>query len=173
MQALYTMTFEEFLTRWENDPQWVKVRTIIETIFQFNTPIAQEYLNCYQLLVDRYLYREIGAETESLFCHFMEDRAKALKLKWSDKVMAFQSKVIDKMNSRVLSTTDIKTYLSYLFPINSSSASLAAKNEDKFERQVPLFQNKTDTDLLLDILDLRDIYNDILYDFEPCFLGIY
>lgn len=172
MQALYTMTFEEFLTRYENSSEWAKVLELFE---QFPTYKEEREgapeITIYTLFKDRYKFREIGAETPSLFAHFCEDRVRELYVKYSWKLQLYNEQY-NKLMGRSTTLEGGGEDFIYLFPVNSSAQRLASKTTFTRKNAGQIGGNLSNPELLTLALNLRDLFIDVVDEFEPLFMGI-
>lgn len=84
MKALYTETLEDFLERNEDSEVW---QAIIQKFAKFPIFNLQSLnFDFYTLFVDKYEIREIGAETESLFVHFIKDTLNETLIAYAPKI---------------------------------------------------------------------------------------
>lgn len=95
--ALYTETLEEFLKRNEESEVWQALVQKFNKFPAFN--LSALNFNFYNLFKDKYEIREIGAETESLFVHFVKDTLNETLIAYVPKIdlyLANFSKLMDR-----------------------------------------------------------------------------
>jgi len=105
MIALYTETFEDFLTREETSTAWQNIKSSFGAFPNFN--IAGTNLSMYDLFVDKYELREIGSETPSIFVHNINDKLNECKLKFLPKIKLFLDNYSNLMERKVSLDVDI------------------------------------------------------------------
>lgn len=170
MQALYTMIFNDFLTRFEDSPEWAKVIEIFEQFPSYRQGNAPE-TTVYTLFKERYKFREIGAETASLFAHYCEDRARELYVKYSWKLDLFNQQYTQLMGRSTTLEGGGEDNI-YLFPVNSAAQRLASKTSFTRHNAAQIAGNLSNPELLTLAFNLRDIFIDVVQEFEPLFMGI-
>lgn len=84
MKALYTETLEDFLERNEDSEVWQALIAKFAKFPIFNLQALN--FDFYTLFVDKYEIREIGAETESLFVHFIKDTLNETLIAYAPKI---------------------------------------------------------------------------------------
>lgn len=170
MQALYTMTFDDFIAKYGNSPEWEKVKSIFN---QFPAYQSEEnaITTVYELFIERYKFREIGAETPSLFVHFCEERVRELYVKYSWKLQLYNEQY-NKLMGRSTTLEGGGEDSIYLFPVNSSAQRLASKTSFTRTNAGQIGGNLSNPELLTLALNLRDLYIDVINEFEPLFMGI-
>ena len=97
IKALYTETLEEFLERNEEGEVWQALVQKFNKFPAFN--LSALNFNFYDLFKDKYEIREIGAETESLFVHFVKDTLNETLIAYVPKIdlyLANFSKLMDR-----------------------------------------------------------------------------
>ena len=169
MQALYTMIFDDFLTQYEASAEWQKVKTIFDQFPAFQS--GDNAIDVYTLFVERFRLREIGAETPSIFIHYCEDRARELFVKFSWKLQQFNEQYTQLMG-RSTTLEGGGTDEIYLFPVNSSAQRLASKTSFTRQNAGQIAGNLSNPELLTLVMNLRDIYIDVVRECEPLFMGI-
>lgn len=170
--ANYTMTFSDFLERFGDTPEWQKVKDIFAKFPAYQVSGDTSIITIYELFTERYKFREIGAETPSLFAHFCEDRSRELLVKYSWKLQLYNQEYNKVMGRSVSLKSDGNDYV-YLFPVNSTAERLASKT--KFDRtaDAQIAGNLSNPELLTLSMNLRDIFIDVVAEFEPLFMGIF
>ena len=200
MKALYTETLSEFLEEHESSEVW---QAIIQKFAKFPTFTLQSLnFDMYTLFRDKYDIREIGAESESLFVHFVNDKLNELLVKYAPKISLYVSNfanLLDRKISLASSSTDTRVLdrtvgtdenkNTGLNPINAVGTDMQTATRESLEADVDedstytiqyygtkeqaLLFFKSNPDLLEKALEIRDVYLDALNEFQPCFMFIY
>ena len=106
MKALYTDTFSDFLNRNEDSEVW---QAIIQKFAKFPAFNLQALnFDMYSLFRHKYDIREIGAETESLFTHFIEEKLNESLIEYAPKINLYVSNFA-KLMDRKLTLTESHT----------------------------------------------------------------
>ena len=106
MKALYTETFSDFLDRNEDSEVW---QAIIQKFAKFPAFNLQALnFDMYSLFRHKYDIREIGAETESLFTHFIEEKLNESLIEYAPKINLYVSNFA-KLMDRKLTLTESHT----------------------------------------------------------------
>lgn len=106
MKALYTETFSDFLDRNEDSEIW---QAIIQKFAKFPAFNLQALnFDMYSLFRHKYDIREIGAETESLFTHFIEEKLNESLIEYAPKINLYVSNFA-KLMDRKLTLTESHT----------------------------------------------------------------
>ena len=106
MKALYTETFSDFLDRNEDSEVW---QAIIQKFAKFPAFNLQALnFDMYSLFRHKYDIREIGAETESLFTHFIEEKLNESLIEYAPKINLYISN-FTKLMDRKLTLTESHT----------------------------------------------------------------
>ena len=147
-------------------------------------------LNFTTLFIQRFDIREIGCETEELFMHFWREKCNELLMKYAPKMQKWLDNFDDLFKFTVklerddtnnISNNNQNTY--YLNPVNSTTTNLKVSDVDKseggrssaFHSERDVLQSvwgKTRADIMEKILNLKDIFNDCLDEFEMIFIGV-
>lgn len=170
MQAKYTMIFDDFLAQYGNDDAWQKVKSLFEKFPAYQSG-DNAITTVYELFIGRYKFREIGAETPSLFAHFCEDRTRELFVKYSWKLQLYNEEY-GKLMGRSTSLEGGGEDFIYLFPVNSSAQRLASKTSFTRNNAGQIAGNLSNPELLTLALNLRDLFIDVVNEFEPLFMGV-
>lgn len=144
------------------------------------------------LFIQKYDIREIGAKTEELFMHFWREKTNSLLMKYAPKMQKWLDNFDDLFKFTVKLTRDdtSNTYNNnqntyYLNPVtNASDANLKVTDVDKsnssrnigFHSERDVLQSvwgKTRADIMEKILNLKDIFNDCLFEFEEIFMVVF
>ena len=143
------------------------------------------------LFIQKYDIREIGAPTEDLFMHFWREKTNELLMKYAPKMQKWLDNFDDLFEFTVRLTRDDTENLSnnnkntyYLNPINGVTENLKVQDVDKAENQravafhserdvLQSVWGKTRADIMEKILNLKDIFNDCLNEYELIFMGLF
>lgn len=148
-------------------------------------------LSMLTLFLERYDIREIGAETEEFFLHFWREKTNELLMKYAPKMQKWLDNFddlfkftvkLERDDSDTFSESGQNTY--YLNPASSSVENLKVQDVDKsvngntrvVHSSRDVLQSvwgKTRADIMEKILNLKDIFNDCLSEYETIFMGIY
>lgn len=143
------------------------------------------------LFIAKYDIREIGADDEDLFMHFWREKTNELLMKYAPKMEKWLENFDDLFKFTVKlerddsfenSANNQNTY--YLNPVNGTTTNLKVQDVDKsengregtFHSERDVLQSvwgKTRADIMEKILNLKDIFNDCLAEYETIFMGLY
>ena len=183
MTSNYTITFSEFLELYENTDEWITIKSKVQLI-NSSIPIYKDNFITYGLynaLVSRYKNREIGAETPQLFYDNFNAKCDFVYTKYCDKVNLYNHG-IDKTTARtVLLYDEGVDYNAYnaINPLEIEGAiggqgyksDSSYKYQDRKEQQMlSISDNAT---ILKRALEIDNLINSIIKEFESCFLCIY
>ena len=195
MISLYTETLETLLEHKHygeesQDSSLTEVLNLMEKFpaFVFGEDIELEMKT---LFIQKYDIREIGAETEELFLHHWREKTNELLMKYAPKMQKWLDNFDDLFKFTVklerdittnTSTNDKNTY--YLNPVNANTTNLKVQDVDDNQSQVAISTHgerdvlqsvwgKTRADIMEKILNLKDIFNDCLSEFETIFMGVF
>lgn len=173
MKSLYTETFQEFLNNNENNETWntFKNRLISEfPAFQFGNVT----LSLYSILEKKFIYREIGRETEDLFVNSLDKKLDEVVIKYSHKVKLFLENADDLMTFK-FDVSDTEKYTDYLNPTTADTENLnvdsVSKREHVYERFLAPLSSRPD--LIDKIQGITSIYYKAVNEFEDCFMGCF
>ena len=183
MTSNYTITFSEFLELYGGTNEWQKIVHKISTINDWATIYENEIdLNygLYDALVLRYKNREIGAETPQLFYDNINAKCDAIYTKYHDKLIIYNQNIM-KTTSRtvdlVMKSADFDAY-NAINPLNTEIlADISLKSDTSYKHQ----RNKEEqmlaigdnASILKRALEIDNLFDSILKEFESCFLCIY
>ena len=168
--ALYTETLAEFLERNESSSQWQALKQRFLLMPTFNVEGVMDR-NFYELFVEKYDVREIGAETESLFFHYLNETISEVLIKYKPKISVFINNFNSLFERKVrLSYSDDNKY--YLNPINTTSEKLQNRTKYDGGKDQSFAFLTSNAKLMQEIMNLKDIYNEALNEFEKCFMGV-
>lgn len=173
MKSLYTETFQEFLANNENNDTWntLKNRLISEfPAFQFGNLT----LSLYSILEKKFIYREIGRETEDLFVNSLDKKLDEVIIKYSHKVKIFLENADDLMTFKVRASAEDK-YTDYNNPSVAVTENLNVDSVSKTEREYDRFiaPMTSRPDLMDKIQGITSIYYKAVNEFEVCFMGCF
>lgn len=106
MKALYTEIFSDFLERNEDSEVWQAIVQKFAKFPAFNLQALN--FDMYSLFRHKYDLREIGAETESLFTHFIEEKLNESLIEYAPKINLYVSNFA-KLMDRKLTLTESHT----------------------------------------------------------------
>lgn len=195
MLALYTETLETLLRNknYGEESQDSSLTEVLELMEKFPTFVFGEdiSLDMTTLFLQKYDIREIGAETEELFLHFWREKTNELLMKYAPKMQKWLENFDDlfKFTVRLSKTqtregTDNNKNTYFLNPVNTNPSNLKVQDVDTSnsdfdhtiseERDVlQSVWGKTRADIMEKILNLKDIFNDCLSEYEVIFMGIF
>lgn len=195
MLANYTETLETLLEHkhYGEESQDSSLTEILALMDKFPAFVFSDTINFSMktLFMQKYDIREIGAETEELFMHFWREKTNELLMKYAPKMQKWLDNFDDLFKFTVkldLDTTENiynnnqNTY--YLNPVNGTTENLKVQDVDKSqgsnnrgvhtERDVlQSVWGKTRADIMEKILNLKDIFNDCLSEYEMIFMGVF
>ena len=168
--SLYTETLADFLERNESSSQWQAVKSRFNLMPVFNVEGLFDR-NFYELFIEKYDIREIGAETDSLFYHFINETISEVLIKYRPKI----SQYIQNFNKNfdrtvVLEYHDDNKY--YLNPANTQADKLQNRTKYDGTKQQSFGFLSTNTKIMQELIALKDIYYEALSEFEKCFMGV-
>ena len=195
MIANYTETLETLLENKHygeesQDPSLTEIIGLMEEFpaFVFGENIELDMLD---LFIKKYDIREIGSETEELFLHFWREKTNELLMKYAPKMQKWLENFDDLFKFTVKLESDVRennssnnknTY--YLNPASSATENLKVQDVDTSngtnsrgmhtERDVlQSVWGKTRADIMEKILNLKNIFNDCLAEFDTIFMGVF
>lgn len=170
MQALYTETFETFLQRQGQSPQW---QAIEQKLAQFPAfTLGDLNLSMYDLIKEKYLIFEIGSETENIFFFEFRDKVNELLVKYVPKLNLYIEN-FGKMLERKINLAQDGDTTNYLYPISTVGGKPATNVRFNGNKEQALMIFKSNGELLAQAMDIQDIYLDCLAEFARCFMTIY
>ena len=190
-----TKTLEEVLEElhYEQQDQDSRLTEILSLLNKFPSFVFGENieLDFETLFVQKYDIRHIGQETTDLFLHFWREKTNELLMKYAPKMQKWLDNFEDLFEFTVklerddtinLSNNNQNTY--YLNPVSSNPMGLKVQDVDKseqsrestFHSERDVLQSvwgKTRADIMEKILNLKDIFNDCLYEYEQIFMAVF
>ena len=198
MISLFTETLEDLLVNQgygtETQSQSLtEILNLMEKFPDFYFEIDEDTnitIPMFTMFLDRYDIREIGAETEELFLHFWREKTNELLVKYVPKMVTWLNNFnelfkftvkLERKDTNSFENSNKNTY--YLNPVNAG-ASLKVQDVDEnegssdttFEQERDVLQSvwgKTRANIMAEILNLKDIFNDCLEEFEEIFMGVF
>lgn len=195
MLANYTETLEDLLRNKNygevsEDTSLTEVLNLMRKFpnFVFGEDIDLSMLD---LFIKKYDIREIGAETEEMFLHFWREKTNELLMKYAPKMQKWLDNFDDLFKFTVRLERDDRENTSgnnqntyYLNPVNANPDNLKVQDVDKstsgtsrgFHSERDVLQSvwgKTRAKLMEEILNLKDIFNDCLSEFDVIFMGVF
>lgn len=142
------------------------------------------------LFIQKYDIRELGSKTEELFMHYWREKTNELLMKYAPKMQKWLDNFDDLFKFTVRLTRDDtegtmnaneNTY--YLNPTNQTTSHLKIQDVDKTENMkereihserdvLQSVWGKTRADIMEKILNLKDIFNDCLDEYETIFMAV-
>ena len=191
---MITKTLEEVLEElhYGEETQDARLTEILTLLDKFPNFVFGENINFYfkTLFLQRYDIREIGQETIDLFLHYWREKTNEFIMKYAPKMQKWLDNFDDLFEFTVklerddtegITGNNTNTY--YLNPINAITQNLKVQDVDTAnnsrtrtshsERDVlQSVWGKTRADIMEKILNLKDIFNDCLDEFEILFIGV-
>lgn len=176
MQALYTRTFEDFLKQYQDTAEWEEVKAMFDKFPAFTFADLDINYSVYDMFIERYDIHEIGAETDNLFFHYCREKVRENIVKYAPKMREYIQN-FGKAFERQLTYTENEDTKQYLNPVNAAAG---GANERVIthvitgrDRTNLIATFKTNTELLNELLNIEDIYNECLDTFNELFMQIY
>ena len=170
MQALYTETFETFLERNEQTAEWQQIVGLFQKFPRFT--LGELDFDMYTLLRQKYDIFEIGSEDEQIFYHEFRDKTNELLIKYVPKIKMYIDNFAKVLERKInLSSGGDSNH--YLYPISTENGKVATRVSYKGNKDSALLIFKSNSELLEQALNLKDIYLDCLNEFANCFMVIY
>ena len=173
------------------EEQSSSLTSILEVMRKFPDFEFDEFtLSMETMFIEKYDIRKIGSPTLELFLHFWKEKANELLVRFAPKMEKWLENFNDlfkftvqltKLQSEAISRNGTNKY--FLNPASSSTENLKVQDVDTSNGQVSTIKNetrdvlqsvwgKTRADIMEKILNLKDIFNDCLHEFETIFLGV-
>lgn len=190
MLTNFTETLEDLLANkgYGTGEQDQSLTEIISLMNKFPSFVIDETTNLsmLNLFIEKYDIREIGSETEELFLHFWKEKTNELIMKYKPKMDMWLAHFNDlfKFTVQLVATENMQnnnqnTY--YLNPVSKQTENLKVSDVDKTENSrertitrdvLQTVWGKTRADILNKILEVKDVFNDCLSEFETIFMGV-
>lgn len=172
MIAQYTKLFSEWIK--EHNTQWVEFSTLVNLFIpKFEADmIDNDGIDLTTMIELKYKNREIGQETDDLFYDSLKYAFNKVILKYSNKVILYKEN-FRKLLERKVSLDDDGEELNYLQPISNASEKLDSKFSYKSKKEQAFGYFQSNPDIMQKALEIKDLYNEMVNEFEFCFLGVY
>lgn len=195
MLANFTETLETLLKNknYGEESEDSSLTEVLELMRKFPNFVFGENINLsmLDLFIQKYDIREIGAETEEMFLHFWREKTNELLMKYAPKMDKWLENFDDlfkftvklsKTQTRTGTDTNKNTY--YLNPASTNTQNLKIQDVDNSDRDfdhtieesrdvLQSVWGKTRADIMEKILNLKNIFNDCLSEFDVIFMGVY
>lgn len=188
MIAQYTKIFSDFLEEKEDSQEWQNIKNNFDKFPTFEVGNNQE-ISLYNNFKVFYYNREIGSETDDIFIKNVERTLYSNILRYYQKIQIISQNFNDLYNRKIELSKTINTDETsedenkyYLNPINSGANRLNNKDEysNTFESEKTETYEilsgamfKTNADLMKTILEINTLYDDIIRNFDICFMGVF
>ena len=195
MISNYTETLETLLKNknYREESEDSSLTEILDLMRKFPNFVFSDTINfsMLDLFLKKYDIREIGSETEEMFLHFWREKTNELLMKYAPKMQKWLENFDDLFKFTVKLELDTRENSSnnnqntyYLNPVNATTTNLKVQDVDKSEggnsrgihTERDVLQSvwgKTRADIMEKILNLKDIFNDCLIEYETIFMGVY
>lgn len=195
MLSVYTETLETLLKNknYGEESQDSSLTEVLGLMDKFPAFVFGETIEFEMktLFIQKYDIREIGAETEEMFLHFWREKTNELLMKYAPKMQKWLENFDDLFKFTVklerdetINRTNSNKNTYYLNPANASTENLKVQDVDKsdgsnvnvFHGERDVLQSvwgKTRADIMEKILNLKDIFNDCLSEYETIFMGVF
>ena len=174
------------------DARLTKILALFTHFPSFSTAPAfpEKNIDMLTMFMEKYDIREISQSTTDLFLHYWLEKTNELLVKYQPKILMWKNNFkdlfkftvkLEKDETENTSRNNQNTY--YLNPVSSNPTNLKPQDVDTstqgvakaFHSERDVLQTiwgKTRADILQKIMDLKDIYNDCLSEFETIFMGV-
>lgn len=166
----YTETLDEFFAHNKEYKELIKVKFDKFPVFN----LYNLNLSMWEMFVEDYGIKEIGAETEYLFKRYLNRLVDNLLVKYVPKIQIF----IDNFNAlfdRKVKLTEGTTGTYFLNPMQQNNTeNLIIQDVSKYEgnKEQAYSYFKSNPQIMKEILELQDIYNNCLEEFSKLFMGV-
>lgn len=168
----YTETLAEFLQHQEGTKELQDIQDKFALFPKFD--LYKLDIDMWEMFKEDNLYREIGAETEHLFMYYLNRLTDNLLIKYVPKINLFISNFNALFDRKLKLSGDGKNHY-YLNPMqDNTEAKLVMQNVTDYEdnRDIALAMFKSSPEIMKQIFELQDLYNDCLNEFSKLFMGI-
>ena len=148
MQALYTETFETFLERNEQTAEWQQIVGLFQKFPRFT--LGELDFDMYTLLRQK----------------------NELLIKYVPKIKMYITNFANVLERKINLSSGGDTN-NYLYPISTENGKVATRVSYTGNKDSALLIFKSNSELLEQALNLKDIYLDCLNEFANCFMVIY
>lgn len=168
----YTKTLAEFLQHQEGTKELQDIQDKFALFPNFK--LYSLDINMWEMFKEDNLYREIGAETEHLFMYYLNRLTDNLLIKYVPKINLFISNFNTLFERKLKLSGDGKNHY-YLNPMqDNTEANIVMQNVTDYNdnRDIALAMFKSSPEIMKQIFELQDLYNDCLNEFSKLFMGI-
>lgn len=168
----YTETLAEFLQHQEGTKELQDIQDKFALFPNFD--LYNLDINMWEMFKEDNLYKEIGAETEHLFMYYLNRLTDNLLIKYVPKINVFISNFNTLFDRKLKLSGDGKNHY-YLNPMqDNTEASIVMQNVTDYNdnRDIALAMFKSSPEIMKQIFELQDLYNDCLNEFSKLFIGI-
>lgn len=168
----YTETLAEFLQHQEGTKELQDIQDKFALFPNFD--LYNLDINMWEMFKEDNLYREIGAETEHLFMYYLNRLTDNLLIKYVPKINLFISNFNTLFERKLKLSGDGKNHY-YLNPMqDNTEANIVMQNVTDYNdnRDIALAMFKSSPEIMKQIFELQDLYNDCLNEFSKLFMGI-
>lgn len=168
----YTETLAEFLQHQEGTKELQDIQDKFALFPNFD--LYNLDINMWKMFKEDNLYREIGAETEHLFMYYLNRLTDNLLIKYVPKINLFISNFNTLFDRKLKLSGDGKNHY-YLNPMqDNTEANIVMQNVTDYNdnRDIALAMFKSSPEIMKQIFELQDLYNDCLNEFSKLFMGI-
>lgn len=166
----YTETLDEFFEHNKEYKELIKVKFDKFPVFN----LYNLNLSMWEMFVEDNGIKEIGAETEYLFKRYLNRLVDNLLVKYVPKIQLF----IDNFNTlfdRKVKLVEGATGTYFLNPMQQNNTeNLIIQDVSKYEgnKEQAYSYFKSNPQIMKEILELQDIYNNCLEEFSKLFMGV-
>lgn len=168
----YTETLAEFLQHQEGTKELQDIQDKFALFPNFD--LYNLDINMWEMFKEDNLYKEIGAETEHLFMYYLNRLTDNLLIKYVPKINLFISNFNTLFDRKLKLSGDGKNHY-YLNPMqDNTEANIVMQNITDYNdnRDIALAMFKSSPEIMKQIFELQDLYNDCLNEFSKLFMGI-
>lgn len=168
----YTETLAEFLQHQEGTKELQDIQAKFALFPKFN--LYNLDIDMWAMFKEDNLYREIGAETEHLFMHYLNRLTDNLLIKYVPKISIFIAK-FNELFDRKVKLVEGTTGTYFLNPMQQNNTeNLIIQDVSKYEgnKEQAYSYFKSNPQIMKEILELQDIYNNCLEEFSKLFMGV-
>lgn len=168
----YTETLAEFLQHQEGTKELQDIQDKFALFPNFD--LYNLDINMWEMFKEDNLYKEIGAETEHLFMYYLNRLTDNLLIKYVPKINLFISNFNTLFDRKLKLSGDGKNHY-YLNPMqDNTEANIVMQNVTDYNdnRDIALAMFKSSPEIMKQIFELQDLYNDCLNEFSKLFMGI-
>ena len=168
----YTETLAEFLQHQEGTKELQDIQDKFALFPNFN--LYNLDINMWEMFKEDNLYKEIGAETEHLFMYYLNRLTDNLLIKYVPKINLFISNFNTLFDRKLKLSGDGKNHYYLNRMQDNTEANIVMQNVTDYNdnRDIALAMFKSSPEIMKQIFELQDLYNDCLNEFSKLFMGI-